>query len=169
MPTQNFDFRKMLRVLNRHKVDYIVIGGVAATLHGAPLDTLDLDVVHSRRPENLDRLLAALEELDAIYREPSHRRIRPTLSHVRSPGHQLLTTRFGSLDLLGTISGNLGYEDLLPTSALVTVNQRLKIRILDLEVIIASKEAAARDKDKAALPTLRSTHQELEAKKQGIR
>src|SRR5438132_1257792 len=113
MATTRFDFRSILQVLADHQVDFIVIGGVCAGLHGAPLTTLDLDVVHSRAPENLDRLQQALQELDAFYREHQTRRLTPTLSHLASPGHQLLLTRFGPLDLLGTISRDRGYEDLL--------------------------------------------------------
>ena len=74
-----------------------------AVLHGAPLATFDLDVVHSREPHNLARLLAALEELEAHYRIPGRQDMKPGPSHLASAGHQLLMTRFGPLDLLGTI------------------------------------------------------------------
>jgi len=165
MPTQNFDFRKMLRLLNRHKVDYFVIGGVAAAVHGAPVDTFDLDIVHSRQPANLDRLVAALEEMDAHYREIPHRKIRPTRNRLASTGHSLLRTQFGSLDVLGTIHGDLGYEELLAMTTTVRLNQRLSIRVLNLDAIIASKEGAARDKDKAVLAILRNTLREVIKKK----
>src|SRR5262245_47380920 len=103
MKTPTSDFWEALQVLADHKVDCIVVGGVGAVLQGAPINTFDLDIVHSRTPENLDRLLAALQDLDAYYRGQGTRVIRPGRSHVASPGHQLLTTRTGPLDLLGTI------------------------------------------------------------------
>ena len=94
-----------LRVLHRHHVDFIVVGGVCAVLHGAPVDTFDLDIVHSRDTANLDRLLGALDELGAHYRR---RDLKPGRSHLQSPGHQLLDTRFGPLDVLGEIGSGAG-------------------------------------------------------------
>jgi hypothetical protein len=147
----------MLRVLVEHRVDFIVVGGLAAVLQGAPLATLDLDVVHSRAAENLPRLLAAVGELDAIYREQPSRRLRPQLSHLASPGHQLLTTTSGPLDLLGTVGTNLSFEDLLPHTAEWDIEPGLRVRLLDLPTIIRLKEEAGRPKDLAALPVLRQT------------
>ena len=62
------DFLEILKVLTKHKVDFIVVGGVYAVLHGAPVTTFDLDIVHSRSSQNLSRLMSALNELDAFYR-----------------------------------------------------------------------------------------------------
>jgi len=59
------DYLAILKTLRPHGVDFIIVGGVCAVLHGAPLATFDLDVVHSREPHNLGRLTAALKELDA--------------------------------------------------------------------------------------------------------
>src|ERR1700722_6437731 len=122
----------VLQILAEHKVDCIVIGGVSAVLHGAPVTTFDLDVVHSRAEENLDRLMAALQTLDAYYREQPERRLRPGRSHLASPGHQLLMTHAGPLDLLGTVIGGRGYEDLLPRSSSFPLSETLTIRLLDL-------------------------------------
>jgi hypothetical protein len=95
----------LFEALWKYKVDFIVVGGVCAVLQGAPVTTFDLDLVHARTPENLARLLPALRELDAHYRGRQGQLLRPDLSHLSSPGHQLLMTRFGPLDLLGTIRG----------------------------------------------------------------
>jgi len=157
MPTQTFDFRKILRVLLAHRVNFVVIGGVAAVLHGAPLNTRDLDIVHARDKENIHRLLAALADLDAVYREHLPRRIRPTVSHLASSGHQLLQTKFGSLDLLGTVSDERDYNELVKHSKLVNFTKRRKFHLLNLDMLIAVKEKAGRPKDKAVLPLLRST------------
>jgi hypothetical protein len=162
MPTPISDFDLILHTLGRHQVDFIIIGGVCAVLHGAPVTTFDLDLVHSRDPDNLNRLLAALQELDAYYREQTHRRLRPGLSHLASSGHQLLMTHAGSLDLLGTLTTEQGYEDLLPHTVEVQFSEVLQVRILDLPTLIAVKEAAGRDKDKAVLHILRRTLEEKE-------
>jgi hypothetical protein len=154
-------FRPILQKFADHHADFIVVGGIAALIHAAPILTLDLDIVHSRDPENIPRLLRALNELDAFYRIQPHRRFRPAESHLLATGHQLLTTDFGPLDLLGTIGSNRSYPDLLPHSKLVSITESLQVRVLDLETLIATKEEAGRDKDLAVLPTLRATLAEI--------
>src|SRR5512133_2620671 len=95
-------FAEILSLLAGHEVEFIVVGMTAGILHGAPVSTFDLDIVHRRSPENVGRLLRALAELTARYRHDS-RGLQPTESHLLSEGHQLLTTRLGDLDCLGTI------------------------------------------------------------------
>src|ERR1035441_7090990 len=103
------DFQEVLRILSTHKVDFIVVGGISAALHEAPHQGLDLDIVHSHDPGNVARLLGALEELDAEYRPSGKRQLKPAESDLASKGHQLLITRFGPVDILGTIgSGQIG-------------------------------------------------------------
>jgi hypothetical protein len=155
--------REILGVLVEHEVDFIVVGGVSATLQGAPVTTFDLDLVHARAPENLDRLLAALRDLDAYYRGQGARRIVPQLSHLASAGHQLLMTRAGPLDVLGTVGATgheRGYEELLPDTHTMEVMEGLRFRVLDLAMVIVLKEEAGRDKDRAVLPVLRRTLEE---------
>ncbi len=74
-------FLEILKVLTRRRVDFIIVGGVSAVLHGAPVTTFDLDVVHARDPENVTRLLSALEELEAVYRVQPERQSRPGETH----------------------------------------------------------------------------------------
>lgn len=154
------DFLALLRTLNGHGVDYIVVGGVAAVLQGAPVSTFDLDVVHSRQKENIVRLVAVLQELDAYYRAQPERRLTPDASHLSSPGHQLLATRFGPLDLLGEIGAGRGYEDLLPESIMVRAGEQVLVRVLNLETLITMKEELAQEKDRAVIPVLRRTLEE---------
>ncbi len=71
MPTSSEpgpDVPRLTAVLNRHRVDYVLVGGVAATLHGALRPTLDLDFLVERNDENLSRMAAALRELNARLR-----------------------------------------------------------------------------------------------------
>ena len=83
-------------------------------LNGAPVNTFDIDIVPDREPANLERLLKVLDGLDAIYRIQPHRRFKPNMSHLISPGHQNLMTNCGALDVLGTLGSGLTYDDLLP-------------------------------------------------------
>jgi hypothetical protein len=147
----------ILKALAGHEVDFVVVGGVAAVLHGAPVNTWDLDVVHSTSAGNVARLLAALGDLDAYYRLQPELRLRATATHLMSGGHQLLMTRFGPLDLLGTIAPSWTHDDLAPHSATMDLGDGLHVRVLSLEMIIRSKEAVGSDKDRAVLPILRQT------------
>jgi hypothetical protein len=158
------DFRSILQALVERGVDFIVVGGVAIVLVGAAYNTFDLDVVHSTDPENVARLLTVLEDLDAYYRIQPERRLRPNASHLTSPGHQLLLTKFGPLDLLGRVGKGRMYADLLPHSVVTEFRGGLRIRVLDVETQIAVKEEAGRDKDLPGLLLLRRVLEESRKK-----
>lgn len=149
------DTLALLRVLHRHGVDFIVVGMTAAVLQGAPAVTLDLDLVYSLVPENLDRLRRALDELDARFRHDD-RRIPPNRSHLESHGHKLLETTFGDLDVLGAIDDGVVHDALLPDTIVLSISE-LSVRVLALRRLIEVKERAGRPKDLAVLPLLRST------------
>ena len=155
------DFLAILEVLSRHKVEYVLVGGVAAVLYGSPANTFDVDVVHSRGTSNIERLLAALEELDAVYRMQPERRLRPGATHLTSGGHSLLLTRFGPLDVLGTIGKSRSYEDLINRTSRVEISDGLAIAVLDLPTQIEVKEEVAGPKDQLQLPILRQLLEQL--------
>ena len=156
-------FRKPLIALHNGGVEFVVVGGLAAVLNGAPVNTYDVDIVHSRDEANIVRLLPVLAELDAVYRIQPERRLRPTASTLASRGHQNLITRYGPLDVLGTIGRNLSYEDLVPHSVAMEIGEGIEVRVLDLETLIAVKQELASEKDLAVLPILRRTLQERKA------
>jgi predicted nucleotidyltransferase len=158
---QTPDFLEILKVLSKHKVDFIIVGGVCAVLHGAPVTTFDLDLVHSRSPENLNRLMSALEDLEACYRGREGQRLKPRLPHLSSPGHQLLMTRLGPLDMLGTIGKGHDYEGLLKNTVELEIGG-LRLRLLDLEALIRIKKETITEKDKATLMILERTLEEAE-------
>jgi predicted nucleotidyltransferase len=153
------DFLELLKALSEHKVDFIIVGGVCAVLHGAPVSTFDLDLVHSRSPENLTRLMSALEELGAYYRGREDRRLKPQLSHLSSPGHHLLMTKAGPLDILGTIGKGHDYAELLQHTTEQEIGV-LRLRLLDLDALIRIKKETITDKDKATIPILERTLEE---------
>jgi predicted nucleotidyltransferase len=153
------DFLEILKILTKHKVDFIVVGGVCAVLHGAPVTTFDLDLVHSRSSQNLASLMSALNELDAYYRGRGDQRLKPKRSHLSSPGHQLLMTKAGPLDLLGTIGVGHSYKDLLEHTVELEAGG-LHLHILNLEKLIEIKKETITDKDKAMLPILQHTLEE---------
>jgi hypothetical protein len=149
-------FAEILTLLVDHEVEFIVVGMTAGVLHGAPVTTIDLDIVHRRTAPNVGRLLLALTRLEARYRHDP-RRLQPTESHLLSEGHQLLTTRLGDLDCLGTIDDGRGYDDLLAGTVELKLEDGRTIRVLSLPALIEAKERAGRPKDLAVLPLLRAT------------
>jgi hypothetical protein len=155
MPDSNF--LTALRALHEGGVKFVIVGGLAAVLNGAPVNTLDLDIVPARDEANVARLLRVLDALDAIYRMQPERRLRPDASHLSSPGHHNLITNCGPLDVLGTIGGGLGYEDLLPHTVEMETGGGVRVRVLNLATIVALKEELAGEKDLAVLPILRRT------------
>jgi predicted nucleotidyltransferase len=156
---------EILRTLVRHEVRFVVVGGMSAVLQGAPVNTLDLDIVHERTPENVDRLLDALGELEATYRtDLTGRKIAPTASHLLGQGHQLLQTNCGVLDVLGSVEEVTSYAELVPESDELEVSG-VVVRVLRLERLIKIKEKLTRPKDQAMLIVLRATLDEQRRRK----
>ncbi|MGE0456129.1 MAG: hypothetical protein AB7O37_22730 [Vicinamibacteria bacterium] len=149
-------FAEILQLLAAGDVEFVVVGMAAGILQGAPVTTLDLDIVHRRTPENVVRLLQILASLDAVYRHDA-RRLRPRASHLEGPGHQFLTTTHGDLDCLGAIDDGRVYEDLLAQAAELRLASGLTIRVLGLAALVEIKQRLGRPKDLAALPVLRAT------------
>jgi hypothetical protein len=117
-------------------------------------------VVHRRTPENVERLLRVLRDLDAVARHDP-RRLQPDATHLIGPGHVLTETKFGDFDCLGAIDGGRSYEDLLGASVVVDFEGR-PLWLLLLREILAINTRAGRPKDLAAIPFIRSTIDEIE-------
>jgi hypothetical protein len=154
------DFTAILRTLAEHRVPFIVVGGIAAVLQGAPIATFDLDVVHSRDSTSISNLLAGLDQLGASYRTAGERNLKPDESHLASRGHQLLITRFGPLDLLGSIGKDRDYNSLFDESVTMEIAPGLTVRVLTLSAVIKTKEETGHEKDTAGLAILRRTLEE---------
>jgi len=155
------DFRALLTALARADVEFVVVGGVAAFLDGAPVMTFDLDIVHSREESNLERLHMALIGLEACYREHLPKRLEPKLEDLGSVGHHLLQTEHGPLDVLGTVVGGRSFEDLVQHSEKLPIDEDgLSVRVLDLGTLILLKEEMGREKDLQQLRELRHVLEE---------
>lgn len=154
------DFEGLLRVLCEGRVDFIIVGGVAARIHGSARLTQDLDLVYSRSPENIDRLVAALVPVSPYLRgAPPGLPFRLDSAAVRRGLNFTLTTAHGDLDLLGEIAGGGGYAALLPDTAEVTLFG-LRCRCLTLERLIHVKRAAGRPRDLEAIAELEALREE---------
>jgi hypothetical protein len=155
--------------LNRHGVRYVVIGGLAAVLHGSPLPTLDVDICPAEDEANLERLAAALEEMEARIRTPDSAegvRFPREAAFLRKVELLNLVTRFGDLDLSFRPSGTEGYRDWAPRAAEMLIGD-LRVAVAALADVIRSKEAANRAKDQRTLPVLRQLLEEIQKRERG--
>jgi hypothetical protein len=141
-------------VLIRHRVDFVIVGGVAASLLGSPLSTQDLDLLYDPAEDNLRRLLSALEELEAHYFDPAGRHLVPDISRLETLKVHLLVTKFGRLDLLRDVGADLTYGDLFGKTDTYEIRGS-RVQALNLETLIRIKELVDRPKDRFALTYLR--------------
>ncbi|MBW2700400.1 MAG: hypothetical protein JRF33_06235 [Deltaproteobacteria bacterium] len=153
------DLEALLEALAAARIELIVVGGAAAVLHGAPVTTQDLDIVHQRTPENVARLMALLEQLDAVIRDPAGRRLRPTTEQLMGAGQLNLATALGPFDPLCQLHDGRDFEDLLPHTVVMSDGD-LRLRVIDLDTLIEIKTQAGRAKDRLMLPVLIALQQE---------
>src|SRR5678816_1872913 len=108
------DLQALLARLCEAGVEFIIVGGAAAVMQGAPITTNDLDIVHRRTPENVARLLEVLLQLDAIMRyDFAHRGLRPTAEMLAGRGQINLSTSLGPIDPLCQLDEGRGSDELL--------------------------------------------------------
>ena len=156
--------------LQRHGVQYVLIGGLAAVLHGSPLLTVDADICPARDPDNLVRLAAALGELHARIRTPDTPDGLPFphdaafLDRVELLN---LVTQAGDLDLAFTPAGTNGFAD-LSVRAMPMFIRGVTVSVAALEDVIRSKESANRPKDHRTLPVLHQLLKELRRQRGGL-
>jgi hypothetical protein len=154
------DFPRLLAVLAGGGVEFIVIGGFAATAHGSAHVTADLDVVYRRTPDNVRRLAEALSPINPYLRgAPRGLPFRFDAETIRCGLNFTLVTAAGDLDVLGEATGSGTYEALLTRS-----EERqmfgLSIRFVDLETLIRLKRAAGRPKDLERIAELEAIRDE---------
>jgi predicted nucleotidyltransferase len=148
----------ILGILDRHGVRYVLIGGLAAILYGAPHITTDVDIVPQEGPDNLRRLSEAMRELNARIRVAGDEEGVPfshdAASLARLGTWNLVTDR-GNLDVVFVPSGTRGFDDLVRDAHHVAV-RGVDVPVASLADVIRSKEAAGRERDRSVLPVLRA-------------
>lgn len=161
---------ELLEVLERHRVSYVVIGGLAAELRGSPYVTRDVDVTPKRTPANLLRLAEALTELKAALRVPDldYPVSIPLDQRTFDQGTTwTFFTKFGFLDVALLPDGTRGYDDLIRDATNERITESLSITVASLADVIRSKEAAGREKDRAILPVLRQVLERARLRERG--
>jgi hypothetical protein len=140
-------FKSLLEILAQADVQFILVGGVAANLHGSARATFDIDVVYARSKKNLAAIASALSPLTPYLRgAPPGLPFRLDEKTLASGLNFTLSTTLGDLDLFGEVAGGGTYENLL-TKSMCTEIDGLRIRCATLDQLIFLKNAAGRPKD----------------------
>ncbi|MFN2602911.1 MAG: hypothetical protein ABR582_09180 [Gemmatimonadaceae bacterium] len=148
------DFVRVFATLHNARVEYIIVGGVAATVHGSSRLTQDIDICYSRTSTNLDRIVRALRPLKPYPRgAPRGLPFGWSAATLRAGLNFTLTTTAGDIDLLGELTGGGTYGDLIHHTIDVTLFGH-RAKCLNLEWLIATKRAAGRPRDLEAIAEL---------------
>ena len=158
VPETRFD--QLLAILYSAGVDFILVGGLAAIVHGSARATFDVDVVYARTRENIGKLVAALEPLRPYLRgAPPGLPFKFDEATVRFGLNFTLQTELGALDLLGEVAGGGTFPQLVAFSEEMEVFGH-KCRVVSLEKLIQLKRAAGRPKDLEAISELQALLEE---------
>jgi len=165
MPTDNeestsVNLGAILEGLIEAGVDFILVGGLAAVVQGAPVTTMDVDIVHNQSSENIAKLLSFLKSIGAFHRRPDDKVIEPKEGDISGMGHALFTTQLGPLDILAVIEEGRAYGDLLEHTVEIEFRNHT-IRVLDLKMLIQLKRNSTDPKDRQRLPVLEETLRQL--------
>jgi hypothetical protein len=156
----------LLERLNEYAVEYVLVGGVAAVVHGSQLVTADVDICAPLDAPNLAKIVAALSDLRAKFRMTPDRRPLPTESEKLIGFKNLyLETNLGQLDILSEIAG-VGDFAAVALHAITLDLGGAICRILDLDTLIQSKKALGRPRDLQAVIELEAIRQRLKSNRQ---
>lgn len=154
MPLPTKIIEAPLRLLAEYKVNCVIVGGIAAAIHGSSLLTNDVDVCYARDSSNLKRLAEALQSVNARLRNVPEG--LPFLLDAETLERGLnftFATDIGDLDLLGEVRGLGFYEAVREGSVTVDLFGH-QFAVIDIGKLIVAKRAAGRPKDLLALPEL---------------
>jgi predicted nucleotidyltransferase len=147
----------LARLLDETGLEAILIGNAAAALHGAPVTTVDIDLMFRKTPRNIEKLKVVAKALDAVILRPYY----PVSGLFR-----LSRDRDGlQIDFMTQIDGVKSFDSLRAQSHRVDLGGH-EIRVADLSAVIASKAAAARPQDRAVLDILKQALDETKTRHQ---
>jgi len=155
------DLSAIIEGLIKADVKFILVGGLAAVVQGAPVTTMDVEIVYNRSFENIAKLFAFLKSITATYRRLDDKVIELKENDLSVMRHALFTTLFGPLDVLAVVEEGKTYEDLIEHTVGIEFRGHV-IRVLDLKMLIKLKRTSKDPKDKQRLPVLEETLRQLE-------
>jgi hypothetical protein len=148
LPAKAPEFRKLLGPLIAHGVDFVLIGGQAGIAHGSTYPSFDLDVLYARNRDNIDRLVAALDEIGVGLRgAPADLPFQLDAKTIENGANFTFVTRYGDLDVLADAAGAPRYDELRAASVEREIFGH-SVRVASIDHLIAMKRAANRTKDK---------------------
>ena len=154
------DFPRLLGALAGADVEFVVVGGLAATIHGSSRLTQDIDIVYRRSDENFERIVTALTPHAPYLRgAPPGLPFEWSTATLRQGLNFTLTTAIGDIDLFGEIAGGGIYEELIKHSETISLFGQ-ECRCIDLAALIRLKRAAGRPKDLEVLAELEALAEE---------
>jgi hypothetical protein len=162
----DFDPEAVIRLLGRHRVRYVLIGGLAAVTHGAPIVTRDIDLCHARDMDNLARLAGALAEMHAELQGDQGLPFRLDALTLAKGDAFSFTTDLGWIDIVATPAGTSGYDDLARTAEPFDLFGQ-RVLIAGVDDLIRMKRAAGRPKDLLALEELGALREEIDRQQAG--
>lgn len=158
--TTNIDLSAIIEGLLKADIKFILVGGLAAVIQGAPITTMDVAIVYHRSDENISKLFSFLTSIDAVYRRPDNKVIAPTEQDLSGMGYLLFSTRLGPLDVLAFIEQGKTYEDIIEDTIEIEFRDRI-LHVIDIKKLIELKRNSNDSKDKRRLPILEETLQQL--------
>ena len=162
-------FGELLSRFARGGVEFILVGGVAASIHGSSRATFDLDLVYARSDENLSRVVNALAPLNPYLRgAPAGLPFQFDFKTLRNGLNFTLTTSLGDVDLFGEVAGGGNYRDLFPESIELLLGDDVSIRVVGLDGLIRLKNAAGRARDLEVVAELLRIKEERERQAQRL-
>lgn len=163
----NPDLGELIEGLIKADIRFILVGGLATVVQGAPITTMDVDIVHERSPGNIAKLLEFLKSIGAFHRRIDDKIIEPRETDLSGTGHTLFSSRLGPLDVLAVIEEGKTYEDLFEHTVEIKF-RGCPVRVLELRKLIELKRTSSNSKDKLRLPLLEETLRQLEKAGYGI-
>lgn len=155
------EFEPALKSLVREKVDFVVVGGLAISVHSTGYITTDLDFCYLRTSENIKKIVSALNSFNPRLRGfPENLPFVWDERTLQNGTNFTLVTDIGDIDLLGEVAGVGDYEAVRKKSAL-TILYECEVRVLTLEGLINAKRAAGRAKDLLVLPELEALREAI--------
>lgn len=135
------DLGAILEGLIEAGVEFILVGGLAAVVQGAPVTTMDVDIVHKQSSENIGKLLAFLKSIDAFHRRPDDKVIGP--------------------DVMAVIEKGKAYENLIEHTVEIEFRGHT-VRVLNLKTLVELKRASKDPRDRQRLPVLEEKLRQIE-------
>jgi hypothetical protein len=162
-----FQPKALLNALSRHRVDFVVIGGLAGIAQGSVLPSFDLDVAYARDRENLERLAAMLLEVGATLRgAPADLPFTPDAKTIESGMHFTFDTPYGPFDILSDPAGAPRYGELKKAAVRTEIDGE-QVLVASLDHLIAMKEASGREKDQYMAKEYRTLSDEIRRIQEG--